>query len=76
MPEKHKFIRGQFAWMGFKQCSMPLELPIREHGKLKFTFTKSFNLALHRSFPFRFPPIRFIFLITFLISELTDFFTN
>ena len=75
MPEKHKFIRGQFAWMGFKQCSIPLELPIREHGKSKFTFIKSFNLALDRLFSFSFAPIRFIFLITFLISVLTDFFT-
>ena len=43
MPEKHKFIRGQFAWMGFKQCSIPLELPIREHGETKFTFIKCFR---------------------------------
>ena len=74
MPEKHKFIRGQFAWMGFKQCSIPLELPIREHGESKFTFIKSLNLALDGLFSFSFAPVRFIFLITFLMCSLTGLF--
>ncbi len=45
LDEKNKFIRGQIAWLGFKQTSIEFERQERYAGKTKYSFKKMINLA-------------------------------
>jgi glycosyltransferase involved in cell wall biosynthesis len=46
MPEKSKFLRGQIAWLGFKQTSVEFERDARKYGNSDFTTKKMFRFAL------------------------------
>lgn len=46
MPEKSKFLRGQIAWLGFKQTSVEFERDARKYGNTDFTTPKMFRFAL------------------------------
>ena len=40
MPERDRFVRGMFAWMGFKQAEVAFERPARAAGETKYPFWK------------------------------------
>jgi len=46
MPEQNKFLRGQIAWIGFKQTAVHFERQERIHGKTNYPFSKMMKLAL------------------------------
>ncbi|BAW95843.1 glycosyl transferase, group 2 family protein [[Synechococcus] sp. NIES-970] len=46
MPEKHRYIRGLRAWIGFPQTAVRFNRDPRFAGKVKYTFRKSLNLAI------------------------------
>ncbi len=71
MPEQHRFIRGQFAWMGFNQGSIEFDLPIRELGTPKFTLSKSLKLAFDGLFLFSFKPISIVLCMAMFFSLIT-----
>lgn len=47
MPERNRYIRGLRAWVGFRQTSVHFERDPRFAGKEKYTFGKSWALALN-----------------------------
>jgi len=47
MPERNRYIRGLRAWVGFKQTSLPFIREARFAGSVKYTFIKSFTLAIN-----------------------------
>jgi len=46
MPEREKFLRGQIAWVGFRQFPFPYNRPERHSGTPAYSFSKLFKLAL------------------------------
>ena len=46
MPERNRFMKGMFAWGGFKQTAVEYDRVRREVGKTKFNYWKLWTLAL------------------------------
>ena len=74
MPEQNKFLRGQIAWIGFKQTAVFFERQERMYGKTGYPFSKMLKFALDGITGFSDKPLAFvtkaglfISLISFLI---------
>lgn len=46
LPERNRFMKGLFAWAGFKQAAVEYDRVERECGKSKFSYWKLWTLAL------------------------------
>ena len=46
MPERNRFMKGLFAWSGFRQAAVDYERAPRTVGKTKFRYWKLWTLAL------------------------------
>src|SRR5688572_17523707 len=68
MPEQEKFIRGQIAWIGFKQTSVMYDREGRESGSSKFSFFKMLHFALDGITAFSNYPLRIVTLMGFAVS--------
>src|SRR5436190_23974974 len=58
LPEQGRYLRGLRAWIGFRQTAVPFEREPRFAGKVKYTFRKSFNLAMTGIVSFSRVPLR------------------
>lgn len=58
MPERDRFVRGMFGWMGFKQAAVDFERPARAAGETKYPFWKMLRLAVHGIVSFSEKPLR------------------
>lgn len=58
MPEKHRFIRGMVAWIGFKQGFIEFERSERSYGETKYTLLKMLRLASDAITSFSIRPVR------------------
>ncbi len=85
MPENPKYIRGLISWMGFEQIPFEYERKSRAAGKPKYTFKKSFKLAMTGILSFSIKPLRIalifsvisIFIALFLVGYvLYQYFVN
>lgn len=47
MPEHNRYIRGLRAWIGFRQTAVHFDRDPRFAGEVKYTFGKSFSLAVN-----------------------------
>jgi dolichol-phosphate mannosyltransferase len=56
----HRFLRGLFVNMGFRQCIIPYQSDARFAGHSKYSFLKMMNLALDGALGYSAAPIRFI----------------
>lgn len=68
MPERHRFLRGMFHWVGFKQAAIPFDRPERRHGETKYTFRKMLSLSLNAALSFSALPLRMILLVGMGVS--------
>ncbi|HEQ72154.1 MAG TPA: glycosyltransferase [Spirochaetia bacterium] len=68
MPERHRFMRGMAAWVGFKQCAVPYERQKRYAGKTKYPLLKMLKFATDAITSFSFKPLR--------IATVLGFFTS
>src|SRR5689334_24368913 len=46
LPERNRFMKGLFAWAGFRQAAVEYDRAEREHGASKFSYWKLWTLAL------------------------------
>jgi dolichol-phosphate mannosyltransferase len=46
MPERNRYLRGLRSWVGFRQTAVPFQRDPRFGGKPKYTFFKSWLLAI------------------------------
>lgn len=46
MPERTRFMKGLFAWAGFRQASVSYRREQRQHGQTKFNYWKLWTFAL------------------------------
>ncbi|MBD2346497.1 glycosyltransferase family 2 protein [Anabaena subtropica] len=58
MPERNRYIRGLRSWVGFKQTAVRFERDPRFAGDVKYTFRKSFALAINGIVSFSKVPLR------------------
>ncbi|PCJ64603.1 MAG: glycosyltransferase [Bacteroidetes bacterium] len=58
MPEKQRYLRGQIAWLGFKQTPVIYERKGRETGETGYTYRKMIHLALDAITSFSNWPLR------------------
>lgn len=58
MPEKQRYLRGQIAWLGFKQTSVSYERLGRNAGETGYTYRKMIRLALDAITSFSNWPLR------------------
>ncbi len=68
MPERDRFVRGMFGWMGFRQTEVPFERPPRAAGETKYPFWKMLRLAVHAIVSFSEKPLRVALWVGFAIS--------
>ncbi|MGH8460769.1 MAG: glycosyltransferase family 2 protein [Stenotrophobium sp.] len=73
LPERARFNKGLFAWIGFRQCLIEHERPLRSAGTSKFTYRRLFGLAIEGITSFSSTPLRvwayigaFVSLLAFL----------
>jgi polyisoprenyl-phosphate glycosyltransferase len=58
MRERHRFLRGMSAWVGFKQVGVPYKRAARFAGSTKYPFRKMFKLALNAITGFSYFPLQ------------------
>ena len=71
--EKHRYMKGLFVWVGFRQKEIEYEREARFKGKTKWGFFSLFNLAFDGLTSFSIMPLRLASTIGFL-SALIGFF--
>lgn len=60
MPEKNKYLRGLFSWVGFKQCAVEFDREERLAGKTKYSIDKLFKLAKDAVIGFSSKPLKLV----------------
>lgn len=68
MGEHNRFMRGMFAWSGFKSTGVPHERPERFAGRSKANFFAVFKIALRSVFMYSYVPLRFITYLGIFVS--------
>jgi dolichol-phosphate mannosyltransferase len=58
MPEQDRFVRGMFAWLGFRQTSVDFHRQARRAGTTKYPFWKMLRLAVNAVIGFSDAPLR------------------
>lgn len=58
LPERNRFMKGLFAWVGFPAMALPYERPPRKAGTGKFNYWKLWNFALDGLTGFTTLPLR------------------
>lgn len=73
MPERNRFMKGLFAWVGFKQTSVLYDRPQRYKGATKWNYWRLWNFAIDGITSFSFLPLKvwsYIGLVLSLLSFL------
>lgn len=70
MPERTRFMKGIFAWVGFKQCSILYNRPPRYKGQSKWNYWKLWNFALDGIISFSLIPLKIWTYLGLVISFL------
>jgi glycosyltransferase involved in cell wall biosynthesis len=76
LPERRRFMKGLFAWVGFKQTSIEYDRDPRYQGTTKWNYWKLWNFALEGITSFSFVPLKvwsyigvFVSLISFVYAS-------
>ncbi len=70
LPENHRFMKGLFAWAGFRTTTIDYVRPRRFQGETKFNGWKLWNLALEGITSFSTVPLRIWTYMGFLVSGI------
>jgi polyisoprenyl-phosphate glycosyltransferase len=71
LPEKSRFMKGLYAWVGFASFAVPFEAPERSGGKSAWNFSRLTELALTGLTAFSDVPLRIWGLIGLIISTIS-----
>ena len=58
MRERHRFLRGMAAWVGFRQIGVEYKRAARSAGETKYPFRKMFRLAINAVTGFSYFPLQ------------------
>jgi glycosyltransferase involved in cell wall biosynthesis len=68
LPERNRFMKGLFAWVGFYSIGVAYSRPARVAGQTKWSLRKLWNFALDGIFSFSTTPLRMWSYVGILIS--------
>ena len=71
MRERHRFLRGMSAWVGFKQIGLPYKRAARYAGVTKYPFKKMLKLALNAITSFSYFPLQMATYIGFISAGIS-----
>lgn len=71
MPERSRFLRGMFTWVGFRQIGVPYTRPERFAGETKYTMRKMVNFAADGMINFSSVPLRLALNVGFLAVAMS-----
>ncbi|HQT81741.1 MAG: glycosyltransferase [Ferrovum sp. 37-45-19] len=71
LPERRRFMKGLFAWVGFKTAEIEYERPERHTGQTKFNYWKLWNFALEGITSFSDAPLKIASYFGILVSLLS-----
>ena len=71
LPERHRFSKGIFGWVGFNTEWIEYENTKRAAGETKWSFWKLFKYAIEGIVSFTTVPLRFASILGFAISAFT-----
>jgi glycosyltransferase involved in cell wall biosynthesis len=58
LPERNRFMKGLFSWVGFRSVGVPYERPARSNGRTKWNHWRLWNFALDGLLSFSTLPLR------------------
>lgn len=70
LPERQRFMKGLYAWVGFQTVYLPFTAASRGSGESKFNYGSLFELALVGITSFSQKPLRLIARMGFIVSLL------
>jgi glycosyltransferase involved in cell wall biosynthesis len=70
LPERVRFMKGLFAWVGFKQIGVGYVRPPRSAGETKFRFWRLWQLALDGIFGFSSLPLKVWSYVGLIVSAI------
>ncbi|MCW5653224.1 MAG: glycosyltransferase family 2 protein [Hydrogenophaga sp.] len=68
--EQHRFMKGLFAWVGFRQCAVRYHREARVAGTTKFNYWKLWNFALEGITSFSTAPLKVATYVGFLTAAV------
>jgi len=71
MRERHRFLRGMSAWVGFKQVGVEYKRAARVAGETKYPFRKMFRLALNAITGFSYFPLQVATYFGFISASIS-----
>ncbi|UYN97809.1 MAG: glycosyltransferase family 2 protein [Enhydrobacter sp.] len=71
LPERNRFMKGLFAWVGFNAVGVPYERPQRAAGSSKFNLWRLWNFALDGVVSFSTVPLRAWFYVGVVIAAVS-----
>jgi polyisoprenyl-phosphate glycosyltransferase len=74
MREKHRFLRGMSAWVGFKQIGLPYKRSARFSGSTKYPLRKMLRLAINAITGFSYAPLQLATYLGFIAAALSIIF--
>jgi glycosyltransferase involved in cell wall biosynthesis len=74
MRERHRFLRGMSAWVGFKQVGVPYKRAARFAGVTKYPFRKMLRLALNAITSFSHAPLQLATYLGFITAGIAMIF--
>lgn len=76
LPERNRFMKGLFSWVGFYSIGVPYSRPARAAGQTKWNFRKLWNFALDGLFSFSTVPLRIWSYVGMAISLLAFLYAS
>jgi glycosyltransferase involved in cell wall biosynthesis len=58
LPERGRFMKGLFAWVGFPSIAVPFERPARQAGETKWNYWRLWNFAIEGIVSFSTAPLK------------------
>ena len=71
MREKHRFLRGMSAWVGYKQIGVPYQRAPRYAGKTKYPLKKMILLAWNAITGFSYVPLQIAMILGFIVAFIS-----
>lgn len=71
MRERHRFLRGMSAWVGFRQVGVPYRRAARFAGETKYPFRKMLRLAITAITGFSYFPLQLATVIGFISAGIS-----
>jgi polyisoprenyl-phosphate glycosyltransferase len=68
LPERNRYVRGMFSWIGFRQTGVPFVRDERFAGAPKYSYGQSLRLALDGLISFSLAPLRLTLAAGFAIA--------